>query len=68
MKAVLFIMTPAFIILTGCKTKKDKYDFSKAQSISLDAYQPNGDIRIYPQETIILEKPLNNKKSDSINN
>lgn len=63
MKAVL-ISALAVTLLTGCKAKKDKYDFSKVETISLDARHTTNDLRIAKPDTIYLDRKLEAKTID----
>ncbi len=63
MKTVVFCLLAA-IALTGCKSKKDKYDYSKVKSISLDAHNVGNNVRIYGRDTVCIEKPFETKNVD----
>lgn len=63
MKAVL-IATLAVALLAGCKAKQDKYDFSKVESISLDAQHTTNDLRIARPDTIYLNRKFEAKETD----
>lgn len=49
---------------TGCKSKKDKYDYSKVESISLDAHHVGNTIRVYERDTVYIEKLFETKNVD----
>lgn len=63
MKSV-FVPALAFILLTGCKAKQDKYDFSKVESTSLDAQHTNNNISILKPDTIYIDRKFETKKID----
>lgn len=63
MKTTVFFLLAA-IALTGCKSKKDKYDYSKVESISLDAHHVDNTIRVYERDTVYIEKPFETKNVD----
>lgn len=58
------IVAMLVIALIGCKAKKDKYDYSRVESISLDAQHTTNQLRISEPDTVYLDKNSETKKID----